>query len=154
MSFLDGLMKQALGGQAATSGSGGLASIVSMVSSNPQILSAVTALLSTKDSSVGGTGGLAGLVGAFEKKGLGSMMSSWISTGPNPEISNSQVNDVLGGDTLNQFAQKAGVPANQASSLLAGLLPAVVDHLTPNGKMPDTNSLEGALKGLLGGLGR
>jgi len=154
MSFFEGLLKQALGGPSSTSGSGSLASIVSMVSSNPQILSAVTALLSTRDNSVGGTGGLAGLVGAFEKKGLGSMMSSWISTGPNPEISTAQVNDVLGGDTLNQFAQKAGVPATQASSLLAGLLPAVVDHLTPDGKMPDTNSLEGALKGLLGGLGK
>jgi uncharacterized protein YidB (DUF937 family) len=150
MGFLDGLMKQALGGQG---GAGGLGSMVSMVTQNPQILSALTGLLSTQDSSIGGSGGLAGLVSTFEKKGLGSMISSWISTGPNPPISPTQVKDVLGADTVGQFAAKAGVPAHEAGSLLAGLLPAVIDHLTPDGKMPATNVLETSLKSLLSGIG-
>jgi uncharacterized protein YidB (DUF937 family) len=42
---------------------------------------------------------------------MGDMMSSWISTGPNPAISASQLTDVLGSDTVGQFARKAGVPA-------------------------------------------
>ena len=61
--------------------------------------------------------------------------------------------DVLGSDTVGQFASRAGVPTAEAGSLLAGLLPAVIDHLTPDGKVPETNSLEGSLKSLLSGLG-
>jgi len=46
------------------------------------------------------------------------------------------------------------VPRAEAGSLLAGLLPAVVDQLTPDGKVPETNSLENTLGSLLSGLGR
>ena len=147
MGLLDGILKQAMGGQG---GEGGLAGLVG----NPQILGALTGLLSTRDSSIGGSGGLGGLVSAFQQKGLGDMISSWISTGPNPAISAAQVTDVLGEDTLSQFASKAGVPRAEAGSLLAGLLPAVVDQLTPDGKVPETNSLENTLGSLLSGLGR
>src|SRR5512139_1427900 len=116
MALFDDLSKQ-FGGLTATA------------MKNPQVIAAVVSLLSTRDSSVGGTGGLGGLVQAFQSKGLGSMMGSWISTGPNPPISPSQISDVLGGDTLKQFAAKAGVPQQEAGGLLAGLLPAVIDHL-------------------------
>lgn len=151
MGFLDGLLKQAMGGQ---SDSGGLGNLMGLVAKNPQILSAVVSLLSSRDTSVGGSGGLGGLVGAFQKKGMGDMISSWIATGPNPPVSAAQVTDVLGHDTVGQFAAKAGVPVGEAGSLLAGLLPSVIDHLTPEGKVPETNSLEGTLKSLLSGLGR
>jgi uncharacterized protein YidB (DUF937 family) len=147
MGLLDGILKQAMGGQ---SSEGDLAGLVG----NPQILAALTGLLSTRDTSIGGSGGLSGLVSAFQQKGLGDMVSSWISTGPNPAISSAQVTDVLGEDTLNQFASKAGVPRAEAGSLLAGLLPAVIDQLTPDGKVPETNSLENTLGSLLSGLGR
>lgn len=154
MGFLDVLMKQVTGGQEKAEGAGVVGDLVSLVSKNPQILAAVAGLLSTRDSSIGGSGGLGGLIGAFDKKGLGSTMSSWISTGPNPPISAAQLTDVLGGDTLGQFARKAGVPVGEAGTLLAGLLPTVVDHLTPDGKLPQTDSLESSLKSLLSGLGR
>jgi uncharacterized protein YidB (DUF937 family) len=146
MGFLEGLLKQATGGQTA---SPELGNLMSMVSNNPQIVSALTALLSSRDSSVGGTGGLAGLVGAFQKHGLGDMIHGWISTGPNPPISPAQVTQVLGHDTVNDFATKAGVPASEASSVLAHLLPTAVDHLTPDGNLPATNTLENALGSLL-----
>jgi uncharacterized protein YidB (DUF937 family) len=151
MGFLDGLLKQAMGSQDS---SGALGGLMGLVSSNPQILSWLTSLLSTRDASVGGSGGLGGLVTAFEQKGLGSMISSWIATGPNPPISADQVANVLGNDTVSQFAAKAGVPVSQAGSLLAGLLPGLIDHLTPDGKVPDTNTLESTLGSLLSGLGR
>lgn len=151
MGFLDGLLQQVTGGGANTTG--GLGDIVSMVTSNPQILSALSGLLSTRDSSVGGSAGLAGLVDAFHQKGLGDLMSGWISTGPNPSISPSQITDVLGTKTMAQFADRAGVPEAQAGSLLAGLLPAAINHLTPNGRLPQTNDLENSLTSLLGKLG-
>ena len=147
MGLLDGILKQVMGGQGSE---GGLAGLVG----NPQILGALTGLLSTRDSSIGGSGGLGGLISAFQRKGLGDMMSSWISTGPNPAISANQVTEVLGPDTISQFASKAGVPVAEAGSVLAGLLPSVIDRLTPDGTVPETSSLENTLSSLLSGLGR
>ena len=149
MGFLDGMLKQAMGGGQG----GGLGALMGMVAKNPQIAAAIAGLLSTRDTSVGGSGGLGGLVGAFQKKGMGDMISSWISTGPNPPITGAQLTDVLGEETMGQFARKAGVPAAEAGSILAGLLPTVVDKLTPDGKLPDTDPLEGTLSSLLAKLG-
>jgi uncharacterized protein YidB (DUF937 family) len=36
--------------------------------------------------------------------------------------------------------------------LLASLLPSVIDQLTPQGRVPESNDLESALGGLLSGL--
>jgi uncharacterized protein YidB (DUF937 family) len=137
--LLDNLMKQA----------GGLGGLAELAMKNPQAVAAVMSLLSSRDTSVGGIGGLGGLVGAFQKKGLGDMVASWISTGPNPPVTANQVTDVLGSDVVKQFAAKAGVSGSEAGGLLASLLPAVVDHLTPNGKVPESNALESTLGGLL-----
>jgi uncharacterized protein YidB (DUF937 family) len=138
-----GILDDLLGKEA-----GGLAG---MAMKNPQIIAAIVSLLSSKDASVGGTGGLAGLVQAFQGKGMGDMISSWIATGPNPPINASQLTDVLGRDTLSQFAAKAGVPHGEAGGLLASLLPAVIDQLTPQGQMPASNDLESSLSSLLSG---
>jgi uncharacterized protein YidB (DUF937 family) len=132
-------------------GSGGLGAIAGMVAKNPQIVSAAASLLSAKDASVGGTSGLAGLVSALQSKGLGDIMSSWISTGPNQSIAPSQLASALGKDTLGQFARRAGIGAGEASSVLATLLPAMVNHLTPKGELPETNALESVLSALLSG---
>src|SRR6185295_3172180 len=141
MSMLDDFMKQA----------GGVAEIVQK---NPQAVAAVLALLSSKNTSVGGSTGLGGLVAQFQQAGLGDMMSSWISTGPNPPISAQQVTQVLGGDVISQFARQAGVSHGDAGPLLASLLPSVVDHLTPDGQVPHNTGLESTLGSLIGMLGR
>lgn len=131
-----------------------LGGLADMAMKNPQAIAAVVSLLSSKDASVGGTGGIGGLIQAFQGKGMGDMISSWISTGPNPPISASQVTDVIGHDTLSQFAAKAGVPHQEAGGLLASLLPAVINQLTPHGNVPEGNAFESALGGLLSSLGR
>ena len=148
MGILDGLLKHLGGGQ----GIGDLGGLMDVVKKNPQIVGAVAALLSTRDTSVGGAGGLGGLIKSFQGKGMGDMMSSWISTGPNPPATADQMASVLGPDTLSQFAAKAGVPHGEAGGLLASLLPAVIDQLTPQGRVPESNDLESALGGLLSGL--
>ncbi len=121
-----------------------------LVTGNPGAMQAVLALLSPTDTSVGGSGGLGGLVKLFESKGLGSMINSWIGTGPNPAISAGQVENVLGSDVLGQFAQKAGIAPSEAGGVLASVLPTVVDHLTPNGQMPSQGGLEQSIGSLLG----
>ena len=140
MGVLDDLLGKQLGGLADTA------------MKNPQIISALVSLLSSKDASVGGTGGLGGLVQAFQGKGMGDMISSWISTGPNPPATADQITSVLGPQTLSQFAAKAGVSQGEAGGLLASLLPAMIDRLTPQGQVPPPNDLESSLGGLLSGL--
>src|SRR5262249_58959918 len=73
MALMDDLMKQGGG-------------ILEFAQKNPQAVAAVVALLSTRQTSVGGSGGLGGLIGQFQRAGLGDVMSSWISNGPNPPI--------------------------------------------------------------------
>ncbi len=114
-----------------------------------QLLQAATQLLG-KDS---GIGGLAGLVQAFQKNGLGEVVNSWVGTGQNLPISAEQIKQGLGSGLLEQLAGKAGVSADAASNQLASLLPNLVDKLTPEGKIPDSNLLEQGLSLLRGKLG-
>jgi uncharacterized protein YidB (DUF937 family) len=131
-----------------------LGGIANEIAKNPQIVAAVLALLSTKDTSVGGSGGLGGLASAFQAKGLEDVFSSWVSTGANKTIAPSQLEAILGNDTVGQFARKAGIGSRDAGSVLASLLPEVVNQLTPEGRVPQTSSVEDALTGLLSSLGR
>jgi uncharacterized protein YidB (DUF937 family) len=154
MGFLDDLMKQA--GAANTNqkqGGGGLDSIIAMAARNPQIVAAILSLLSRRDRSVGGSEGLGGLAQIFQQKGLGDLISSWITTGPNPPVSASQLTDALGEQTVKEFAAKAGVPESQAGDILAALLPSVIDRVTPEGNLPDNDTLESKLGDLLSGFG-
>ncbi|MBX3330362.1 MAG: DUF937 domain-containing protein [Nitrospira sp.] len=107
---------------------------------NP-LLQAVAGLLG-KDS---GIGGLAGLVQAFQKNGLGEIVNSWVSTGQNLPMTPSQVEQGLGSDLLNQIAAKAGLSPGATNSQLAGILPDLVDKLTPNGKI-EAGGLEQLMK--------
>lgn len=90
----------------------------------------------------GGQGGLAGLVQACQSKGLGAIVSSWISTGPNVPISTSQIQEVLGDERIGQLAGKIGLTPDALSTKLAELLPGAVDKLTPEGKIPDAGMLD------------
>lgn len=55
--------------------------------------------------------------------------------GQNLPVSARQIKQGLGGDLLNQVASKAGLSPDAAGSQLAGLLPDLIDNLTPNGKI-------------------
>ncbi len=91
------------------------------------------------------TGGFAGLVETFKSKGLGDVMSSWISTGKNLPISPDQIKQVLGSDIVQQIAGKAGLSKDAVSQHLSELLPQLIDKLTPNGKLPDAGQIGEAL---------
>lgn len=98
------------------------------VSGQSGMVQALLALLSHQ-----GTGGFSGLVQLFEQQGLGHLVSSWIGTGQNLPVSAQQVESVLGHGRLAELAQKAGIPPEQASTMVASVLPGLIDHLTPGG---------------------
>ena len=56
-----------------------------------------------------GPGGLNGLVQQFQAGGLGHLIQSWISTGPNQPATAQQIQQALGGDRLRQIATRVGL---------------------------------------------
>jgi uncharacterized protein YidB (DUF937 family) len=96
-------------------------------------------------------GGLGGLVDAFQAKGLGDVVASWIGTGQNLPVTAEQIQSVLGSGLVQQLAARVGLPPEAASALLAQILPQAVDRLTPEGTLP-AGGLLGQVTGLLRGL--
>jgi uncharacterized protein YidB (DUF937 family) len=116
-------------------------------SSNP-LASAVLQMINNQPN------GLSGLVQQFHDKGLGGVVSSWVSTGQNLPISADQLQHVLGSEQVKDLADQAGISPDVAGSHLAQLLPMLVDKLTPNGQVPETSSLLESGLSLLKSLGR
>ena len=98
-------------------------------------------------------GGLNGLVQRFQEKGLGDVVSSWISNGENQPIAPDALHGVLGSQAVTDLAAKAGVQPDQVTSLLSQLLPHVVNAATPDGEVPAEGKLNATtVLGALGGL--
>lgn len=116
---------------------------------NPEIAKSVMQLLS---SSSGSGGGLGDILGSLQNGGLGDAVSSWLGSGDNHAVSPDALASALGADQVSSFADKAGVSGSEAGVLLAGLLPQIIDKLSPQGEVPDSGNLDGVLEGLLGSL--
>jgi len=99
-----------------------------------------------------GGGGLAGLVEKFQAAGLGQQADSWVGAGQNLPLSAEQLLRALGPGQVGQIATQAGLSEDEASAGLAGLLPNLVNGLTPQGRMPQADTLEQDLSALLGQL--
>ncbi len=90
--------------------------------------------------------GLSGLINRFQQAGLGDVAQSWISNEkPNQSVTPDQVHAALGEQQISALAEKMGLPKTGLVSVLATLLPKLVDSLTPNGQLPhapDTTPIE------------
>jgi uncharacterized protein YidB (DUF937 family) len=82
------------------------------------------------------SGGINAVLERFRQKGLGGQAQSWLSTGPNQPIDPQSVEQVVGQDELQQMAQRLGVPQQQVAQAFAEIMPQLVDHLTPDGQVP------------------
>jgi uncharacterized protein YidB (DUF937 family) len=83
-------------------------------------------------------GGVQGIVAQLEQQGLGGTVKSWVGTGANQPISADQVHQAFGPQVLSELAAKMGINTQDLAAKLAHALPQAVDHLTPNGVMPET----------------
>jgi uncharacterized protein YidB (DUF937 family) len=99
----------------------------------------------------GGLGGLGDLIGRFQQGGLGNVVGSWVGTGQNLPISPDQLGGVLGDDVLSHLSQKSGMSQGDLLGQLAKMLPQVVDHLTPQGQVPQQGGM-GNVADILGQL--
>ena len=151
MGLLDSVIGAMTGGQQAQGGAGGgLGSLIGMVTSNPQLLQAVTGMLGND----GEHGGLGGLISKFEQAGLGNVVGSWIGNGQNQPVTGDQLTQVLGSGAISNIAAKLGVSPDEAAGQLSNILPGLVNHLTPNGQAPagglgNAGDVMGMLSGLL-----
>jgi uncharacterized protein YidB (DUF937 family) len=94
-------------------------------------------------------GGIGGLVSLLENQGLGSHAQSWVSNGSNAEVSGDQLARALGNSPLAPLLQEAatrfGLDPGQLVGQLAGMLPKVVDHLTPDGQVPQPGQVQAGI---------
>ncbi|MFN8222967.1 MAG: YidB family protein [Gaiellales bacterium] len=89
-----------------------------------------------------GGGGLKKILGSLRANGLSAQADSWVSTGDNHAIDASQIAQALGGEQLSQVASHLGVDDQQASQVLAQVLPGLVNTVTPDGEEPSDDELD------------
>jgi uncharacterized protein YidB (DUF937 family) len=90
-------------------------------------------------------GGLQKLIGQFEAQGLSNAAGSWVGKGENQPVSPAQVTQALGPDAVAQVAQQTGLSHDEAASAISQVLPAVVDHVTPDGVIPADHEVASSL---------
>ena len=135
MSFLEDMAGKELSSMLSSSSNPMAASVIQMINSQP--------------------GGLSGLLQQFHDKGLGGLVTSWVSTGQNLPISADQIQHVLGSEQVKELAAKAGISPDAAGSHLAEFLPMLIDKLTPNGQVQQgTSSLLQSGLSMLQGLAK
>ena len=87
-------------------------------------------------------GGLEGVLGKFRQGGLAQQADSWVGTGQNMNNSADQLQQVFGSSTISDLASRLGMPADQAGSAMAQMLPDVINQLTPQGQVPENSNEE------------
>jgi uncharacterized protein YidB (DUF937 family) len=82
--------------------------------------------------------GLGNLIKDLQNSGNGSAAQSWVGDGPNQEIAPGNLANALGSDTLDALSRQTGMQRDDLLNGLSQYLPGLVDHLTPDGKVPTT----------------
>jgi uncharacterized protein YidB (DUF937 family) len=91
------------------------------------------------------SGGLGDLLKQLQQSGHSETANSWVGPGQNKPISPGDLANALGADQINGLMSQSGLSRDE---LLAGLsqhLPGVIDHLTPDGRLPTEDELSGRL---------
>jgi len=91
------------------------------------------------------SGGLGDLLKQFQQKGLGDKADSWVSNGPNKQSAPGDLANALGADQIESLSAQSGLSRDELLQGLSQYLPDVVNHLTPDGRLPDENELAGRI---------
>ena len=128
-------------------------------SGTTDLMGAVTGLFSGSGEIGAKLGGLPGILKKFTDSGMGDKVQSWLGKGENAPLTGDEVEKALGSDTIQEMATKTGGSATEVKSGLAGMIPGLVDKLSPDGNIPGVDQIGKALGGLdlskfLGGFGK
>jgi uncharacterized protein YidB (DUF937 family) len=91
------------------------------------------------------TGGLGDLLNQLQKGGQSDAANSWVGKGTNKPVSPGDLANALGADQIDQIASQSGMSREDLLDGLSQYLPQVVDHLTPDGRVPTDNELSGRI---------
>jgi uncharacterized protein YidB (DUF937 family) len=87
------------------------------------------------------SGGLGDLLKQFQQNGHGDTANSWVSPGPNKQIAPGDLASALGADQINSLTSQTGLSRDELLSGLSQHLPDVINHLTPDGRVPTESEL-------------
>lgn len=87
------------------------------------------------------SGGLGDLLNQFQQKGLADQADSWVSNGPNKQVAPGDLANALGADQIEALTSQSGLSRDELLQGLSQYLPDVVNHLTPDGRLPDENEM-------------
>jgi len=91
------------------------------------------------------SGGLGDLLKQLQQNGHGEAASSWVGGGPNKQISPGDLASALGADQISSLMSQSGLSRDELLSGLSQHLPDVVNHLTPDGRLPTESELSGRI---------
>ncbi len=75
---------------------------------------------------------------------MAPQVNSWVGHGTNEPVQPGQLGSALGQDVLGQLSQRTGMSQQELLNQLSAALPQIINHLTPNGRMPTLAELEEA----------
>jgi uncharacterized protein YidB (DUF937 family) len=87
------------------------------------------------------SGGLGDLLKQLQQNGQGETANSWVSPGPNKAIAPGDLASALGADQISSLMSQSGLSRDELLSGLSQHLPDVVNHLTPDGRLPTDNEV-------------
>jgi uncharacterized protein YidB (DUF937 family) len=91
------------------------------------------------------SGGLGDLMKQLQQGGQGDTANSWVGKGQNKPIAPGDLANALGADQIDAIASQAGLSRDDLLKGLSQYLPDVVDHLTPDGRLPNPSELSGRI---------
>jgi uncharacterized protein YidB (DUF937 family) len=87
------------------------------------------------------SGGLGDLLRQFQQNGQGEVANSWVGKGENKPIAPGDLANALGADQIDSLASHSGMSRDELLRGLSQYLPGVIDHLTPDGRLPTEREL-------------
>jgi len=82
------------------------------------------------------SGGLGDLLKQFQQAGQGDAANSWVGRGQNQAIAPNDLTKALDTDQINTLMAHSGLSRDELLTGLSEQLPGLVDHLTPDGRLP------------------
>jgi uncharacterized protein YidB (DUF937 family) len=80
--------------------------------------------------------GVGNTVQDIERSGHGEIARSWVGRGQNRPITPDKLEAALGEDGIRDLMQQTGMERDELLATLSEHLPRVIDHLTPEGRVP------------------
>jgi uncharacterized protein YidB (DUF937 family) len=80
--------------------------------------------------------GVGNTVQDFERSGHGEIARSWVGRGQNRSITPENLEGALGEGGIRDLMQQTGMERDELLATLSEHLPRVIDHLTPEGRLP------------------